>query len=436
MRLGTLWTTVFCALLTAAEAPAQRLLWLGRLPGGSTSEARAVSDSGPVVVGRAENVNYYWRAVRWTETEGLISLGTLGGSSSEATGISPDGRFIVGKAQDSLGRWRAVLWSSGGMRELGTLGGRESEAAAVSALGAVVGKAANSSLQLRAFLWSETAGMRDLGTLGGAESAALSIARDSLVIVGWAENPDRNPRAFRWTPVTGMLDLGTLGGIRSEAYGVSADGSVVVGRAENSDRLWRAFRWTAATGMLELGTLGGRESAALAVSADGSTIVGWAATPSGDWHAVRWTPSTGLQDLNVVYARLLGLSILYAATGVSASGRYIVGYGINAATGRQEAFLLDTEPQIAIAEPPAGAALPYCYPTVVTGAGTLLCYIPEGMRAELLLTDLLGRPLALPTTELPAGEHRLQLPYLAPGTYFLVLRLGAAVFCRPVCVLQ
>ena len=137
--------------------------------------------------------------------------------------------------------------------------------------------------------------------------------------------------------------LGTLGGDWSEAYGVSADGAVVVGLADNASGQEHAFRWTAAGGMQNLGTLGGDHSWASGVSADGSVVVGWAHNASGYTRAFRWTPSGGMEDLNLTYASLLtNGSYLEIASAISPDGRYIVGQGWNAATGRGEAFLLDT----------------------------------------------------------------------------------------------
>ena len=139
--------------------------------------------------------------------------------------------------------------------------------------------------------------------------------------------------------------LGVLpNGIDSEAFGVSADGAVVVGLAHNAAWQWRAFRWTAAGGMRDLGTLpGGRESWASDVSADGRVVVGWADNGTGLWRAFRWTASGGMEDLNITYANLLTKgSVLTNAFAISPNGRYIVGAGYNAATGRIEAFLLDT----------------------------------------------------------------------------------------------
>jgi probable HAF family extracellular repeat protein len=95
--------------------------------------------------------------------------------------------------------------------------------------------------------------------------------------------------------------------------------------------------------MQDLGTLGGIESEAHGVSADGSVVVGWADNAAGQWRAFRWTAAGGMEDLNITYAHLLtDGSKLYGANAISPDGRYIVGQGYNAATGRFEAFLLDT----------------------------------------------------------------------------------------------
>jgi probable HAF family extracellular repeat protein len=184
--------------------------------------------------------------------------------------------------------------------------------------------------------------MQDLGTLpGGASSTAYGVSADGSVVVGYAVNASGQRRAFRWTAEGGMQDLGTLGGSWSVAYGVSADGSVVVGVAQTADGRQRAFRWTAEGGMQDLGTLGRLieiegYSSAYGVSADGSVVVG-----KSDHSSFRWTAQTGMQDLNVIYLHQY-VTALWEARAISPNGRYIVGHGLNAATGRVEAFLLDT----------------------------------------------------------------------------------------------
>jgi uncharacterized membrane protein len=94
--------------------------------------------------------------------------------------------------------------------------------------------------------------------------------------------------------------------------------------------------------MQDLGTLPGYDrSFANAVSADGSVVVGGSGR-----RAFRWTASGGMEDLNTTYASLLtNGSVLIEARAISPDGRYIVGWGDNAATRGYEAFLLDTGPR-------------------------------------------------------------------------------------------
>jgi probable HAF family extracellular repeat protein len=92
-----------------------------------------------------------------------------------------------------------------------------------------------------------------------------------------------------------------------------------------------------------LGTLGGYRSEAYGVSADGAVVVGWSYNAAWQQRAVRWT-AAGIEDLNTTYASLLtNGSELREARAISPNGRYLVGRGYNAATGRYEAFLLDTQ---------------------------------------------------------------------------------------------
>jgi probable HAF family extracellular repeat protein len=98
--------------------------------------------------------------------------------------------------------------------------------------------------------------------------------------------------------------------------------------------------------MQDLGTLGGCCSKANGVSADGSVVVGGAPNVAGFYRAFRWTASGGMENLNTTYASLLTYgSTLIEAYAISPDGRYIVGRGLNADTGRDEAFLLDTRPR-------------------------------------------------------------------------------------------
>ena len=128
---------------------------------------------------------------------------------------------------------------------------------------------------------------------------------------------------------------------------ISEDGGVVVG---NSGNIWGGSyypaMWRAANNWAPelLANLGG--SAGEAWDIRGGVIIGFATTPSGERRAVRWqlgTATTQVEDLNQTYAALLSDgSVLRSANAFSANGRFIVGWGRNAATGRDEAYLLDT----------------------------------------------------------------------------------------------
>jgi probable HAF family extracellular repeat protein len=279
--------------------------------------------------------------------------------------------------------------------------------------------------------------MQDLGTLGGRWSEAWGVSADGSVVVGSAQNAAGQWRAFRWTAAGGMQDLGTLGGDSSWARGVSADGSVVVGRAANAAGQWRAFRWTAAGGMEDLGTLGGYWSEARGVSADGSVVVGI----SGG-RAFRWTAAGGMEDLNITYAHLLtDGSELREAYAISPDGRYIVGWGWNAATGRREAFLLDTQgtgveersgtPGVRLRLLPQPAHKRVVLELEAAEAA-------QGVR--LIVSDVLGRVVAEPLrgAVLPPGVHRVELDVRAwaAGQYTVVLRTEAGSTAVPLVVVR
>jgi probable HAF family extracellular repeat protein len=380
---------------------------LGMLPLGGDSVALAVSADGSVVVGISGG-----RAFRWTASGGMedlnvtyASLLTDGSVLVEAYAISPDGRYIVGQGYNvATGRFQAFL--------LDTQGTGVEE-------------------------W-----LTWLGTLGGNRSEARGVSADGSVVVGWAINAAGYEHAFRWTAARGMQDLGTLGGRWSEAYGVSADGSVVVGRAWNAAGLPRAFRWTAARGMQDLGTLGGRSSWARGVSADGSVVVGVAENAEGQDRAFRWTAAGGMEDLNLTYAHLLtDGSLLKKANAISPDGRYIVGQGYNAATGREEAFLLDT--QGTGIEERSGAARVQLrlLPQLVHERVVLELEVAEAAgRVTLVVTDAVGRVVAelLHGAVLPPGVHRVELDVRAwaAGQYTVVLRTEAGSTAVPLVVVR
>ncbi len=250
-----------------------------------------------------------------------------GGIYSLADDVSGDGRVVVGSTSSAAAGHltEAYRWdATNGMSGLGDVAGGDfnGNAVAASGDGAVIAGSGHSSLGFQATRWTSGTGTIGLGDLSGDafNSYALGISSDGTTIVG-ASNSTLGLEAFAWTVGTGMFGLGDLAGgsFRSEATGASSDGSVIVGYS-NTATGDQGFRWTATTGMVGIGSFsGGGFTIATGVSANGQTIIGWGA--SG---AFSWTAGTGVVSLD-------GLS--YAAA-VSADGSVIVGIG-NSPTGSE-----------------------------------------------------------------------------------------------------
>jgi probable HAF family extracellular repeat protein len=228
---------------------------------------------------------------------------------------------------------------------LSNTGATADDARASSSDGSIIVGRSYSGQNFEAFRWTQATGIVGMGDLpgGGFSSEANGITPDGLFVVGGGVSAS-GFEAFLWTQAGGMVGLGDLPGgqFNSVARAVSADGSVVVGRG-NSASGYEAFRWTQASGMVGLGDLSGGyfDSLAQSVSADGSVVVGQSRSSVGD-EAFIWTAPTGMRRLFDALHIDLGLDLtgwtLSSATGISADGRTIVGYGINP-SGQDEAWV-------------------------------------------------------------------------------------------------
>jgi probable HAF family extracellular repeat protein len=308
--------------------------------------AEAVSSDGSTVVGACgthfpmTSEAFYWR-------DGTITgLGDLAGAGepywaepfSGAHGVNADGSIIVGWANSALGT-QAARWYGGHLVAMGDLpgGAFDSEARAIAQNGVIVGRG-SSAQGNEAFRW-QSGSMTGLGDLpGGAfDSAAHGVSADGSVVVGTGTSAaGREAFVCENGQMTGLGDL-PGGDFSSEAVAASADGSTVVGWGTSRTGIYHeAFLWRDGL-MIGLGDLpgGNIDSEACAVSGDGSIVVG---RSSGSFYgygagpvAFIWDAAHGMRTLHDALAADYGLDLtgweLYAATGISADGRTIVGVG-------------------------------------------------------------------------------------------------------------
>jgi uncharacterized membrane protein len=157
---------------------------------------------------------------------------------------------------------------------------------------------------------------------------------------------------------------------------ISEDGSVAVGISGNPwggsyyPAMWRAANnWAPEL----LANLGGGAGEAFDIRR--GVIIGFSSRPNGERRAVRWqlnTATTQVEDLNQTYAALLtDGSVLRSANAFSANGRYIVGWGYNAATGatKPSCWTRKSAPRkMAMWTPTAVWMTPTCSPCCSTSA--------------------------------------------------------------------
>jgi uncharacterized membrane protein len=270
--------------------------------------------------------------------------------ASRALGVNADGTVVVGFSGTEFAM-EAFRWTAAdGMKALPRLGAANltNIAWATSADGSVVVGQSNPSAR-QAFRWTAATGTRPLGLDPSFnDSAAYGVSADGAYAVGVRSAPLGAREAVIWNPdgsVTRIPGVGP-GDLNATGLAISADASTVVGEAamdvEPDDSTAVAFRWTRTGGTQALGDLDGSGlfSIAHAVSGDGSTVVGLGRSAGGD-EAFIWTPAgmMSLKDL-LTFGGKLDLTgwTLSDATGVSADGKTIVGFGINT-QGQTEAWV-------------------------------------------------------------------------------------------------
>jgi uncharacterized membrane protein len=344
--------TSACALsLLATVAWSQSITWLGTT--GGSSYALGVSNDGLTVVGEA-NIN----AVVWDRAANTII--TVYNGLSAMSGCDATGAIAVGFTYPvDFDIQNPFMWTrQSGFQWLPPYP-EFGWCADITPSGAyAVGIAWSPSGYYLPALWDLRQDPPVLRTyavgVGMYAGEAYGISDDGRTIVAFGHGSGWGRRGvvFRLKPDFTVDWWSYLMPI-SGHYGcvpieISEDGSVAVG---NSGNLWGGSyypaMWRAANNWAPelLANLGGNAGEAWDIR--GGVIIGFSTTPRGEWRAVRWqlnTATTQVEDLNQTYAALLtGGSVLRSANAFSANGRYIVGWGYNAATRRDEAFLLDTQ---------------------------------------------------------------------------------------------
>jgi probable HAF family extracellular repeat protein len=293
---------------------------LGTMPGGTFSEAHAVSGR-KLVVGVSTIAGGARRAFLWTAADGFRNLGTLGGNLSEAYGVSDRGH-VVGMSTTARGVRRAFRWTSdGGMQDLGHTIARDvnrageatgnsggtpvvwsasgvaqsipvsglrekNRALAINNVGQVVGTRGYWDGEWLAFVWTRAGGPRDLATVTGYGDEAHDINDNGQAVGGsdYVFDSDGNmaTHAFLWPSPDRLQDLG-LG----FAYGINNQGQVVGSNPRYGAT--RAVLWSQAGVRRELGALPGGTSSVARDINDLGQIVGSGTTSGGQTHAIIWT---------------------------------------------------------------------------------------------------------------------------------------------------
>lgn len=346
MRNALTCLTTACIAAVPACIFGQSITWLGVLPGDDSSSAKAISSDGKFVVGYSGQPSEYHPFI-WTRDDGLIALPRMTEyGSCVATDVTSTPDLIVcGYCNNQYSNSRPVRWVNYTLVPIDTSRYPYGKAWAISPTGRIAGQVEIPNGNPRAVYWDEQGVMEDISNNGLMwETRGIS---DDNIIVGYMR-PDNTALACFWRAGT-IVNISRSNTTSSISYAVSNDGRVVVGSLADADGQPNAFRWEDGTSET-LGRLPGyRRSFATSTNRDGSVIVGLSDRPLSfgipGFSAFRWTRSEGLRDLNLVYSNLLtDGSLLYAALDITPDGRYIVGFGFNAATRRTEGYLLDTQP--------------------------------------------------------------------------------------------
>lgn len=235
------------------------------------------------------------------------------------------------------------------------------------------------------FFWSDEQGLAAITIPSDPRYSSIGVAdisADGNSFIGRARSGSAFV-ALRWTAGGEISELAGLREGNTDSVfprAISADGTVIVGNCGFTNNDFEAVTWSNGNGSLtRLGHLGispiYREiSGPRAVSSDGSVIVGYSSRSDGTTRAFRWSANDGMSEMPSST-----LTTHYSdAIGVSANGRYAVGYGTSLQHGSQAVIWdLSAETALGIGMLPASA---FSVPPHLTA-------VPEGAHASAVSDD-------------------------------------------------
>lgn len=409
----TVLVVALCAFAVSKKSQAQEATFegIGFIENGTSSNAWAVSDIGPIVVGQGFSPKI-GGAIRWEN--GVASLIENG---SIAWGVSSDGTAIVGYGYFGNGDEEAFRWQNGIMTPLGDLPGGDFESWAwdVSADGSVVVGQSEDADGLQPFRW-ENGVMEALPHLPGADwGTAYGVSADGRYIAGASGGPTR------W--VDGVPE--SLGSPSFQPYDISADGRAITGHGY----IWREREGTSAIPEL---TNPDSFVQAHAISGNGQVVAG--VTLFGPFV---WTEATGTRLIKDILETDYGLdltgwllsSVWY--NGVNFDGTVIVGEAQNP-NGDYEGWIATFPPWPVANEPESPESFTLTtsvYPNPIRDRATIRVVLDRPLEGRVIATDVLGRVVAvIHEGTLAAGGHSLSFDAtgLPSGVYILQSDFGAA----------
>jgi len=253
---------------------------LGSLSRAITTAANAINSSGAVV---GQGYNGHTQApFYWTMTGGFVSLPPSASIYDQARGIN-DANYVIGNRAHGSFTDEAFIWDplNHVIRYLGALpGGTNRIGFGLNHKMHATGAAAFSSADdLHGFLWTKTGGMQDIGAASRSQPWTYGVSiNDQDEIVG-ETGPKSVP--FYWSETTGIVILQSLandasrdgvnsGRTQGSAYQITNDGTIV-GNVNNAGGANRAVIWSSYNGApQDLGTLpGGTNSYARSINSSG-----------------------------------------------------------------------------------------------------------------------------------------------------------------------